>query len=80
MNEVKVRRRGSRISSKHQVTLPVEALAGAGLREGERVSITALGPGRVLIERQSSVVDEFAGRLTGVYREGTLDELRNEWD
>ncbi|MDQ3113219.1 MAG: hypothetical protein M3Q84_03840, partial [Actinomycetota bacterium] len=39
MKEVKARLRGtSRISSKHQVTIPVDALRDAGLEVGERLS------------------------------------------
>jgi bifunctional DNA-binding transcriptional regulator/antitoxin component of YhaV-PrlF toxin-antitoxin module len=81
VSEVKVRRRGAaRISSKHQITIPADALRAAGLRVGDRVVAHADGPGRVVLERESDVVNEFAGVLTGAYRAGELNDLRTEWD
>lgn len=78
---VRKRRRGtSRISAKHQITIPVSALRGAGLEVGDRVVARADGAGRVVLEREHDVVGEFAGALTGVYRPGELDDLRSEWD
>ena len=81
MPKVRKRRRGTaRISAKHQITIPVDALRAAGLEVGERVVARADGPGRVVLERERDVLAEFAGRLTGVYAEGELDRLRDEWD
>ncbi len=81
MKEVRIRRRGtSRISSKHQVTIPADALRGAGLEIGERVVARAEGPGRVVLEREDDVLAEFAGRLTGVYERDELRTLRSEWE
>jgi len=81
MTNVKERRRGaSRISSKHQITIPVEALRSAGLEVGDRVVAHADGAGRVILEREHDVVAEYAGALTGIYRPSELDELRSEWD
>ena len=80
MAEVKNRRRGtSRISAKHQITIPADALRAAGLEVGERIVAHADGPGRVVLERESGILDEFAGALIGVYGAGELDELRDEW-
>jgi bifunctional DNA-binding transcriptional regulator/antitoxin component of YhaV-PrlF toxin-antitoxin module len=81
VSEVKVRRRGAtRISSKHQITIPAEALRAAGLEIGDRVVAHADGPGRVVLEREADVLAEFAGALTGAYRHDELDRLRAEWD
>src|SRR5207244_5779248 len=80
MREVKKRRRGStRISTKNQVTIPVDALRAAGLEAGQRVVASADGVGRVVLEREEDVLAEFAGALTGIYQPGELDELRGEW-
>jgi hypothetical protein len=38
-----------------------------------------VGPGRVVLEREHDVLDEFAGALTGAYLPGELDDLRDEW-
>ena len=81
MSEVKKRRRGaSRISSKHQITIPVDALRGAGLKVGERVVAHVEGPGRIVLEREADVVEAYAGAMTGLYEPGELDTLRDEWD
>jgi bifunctional DNA-binding transcriptional regulator/antitoxin component of YhaV-PrlF toxin-antitoxin module len=80
MSEVRKRRRGtSRISAKHQITIPTAALRAAGLEAGERVVARADGPGRVVLERETDVLAEFAGALSGAYGADELDELRNEW-
>ncbi len=80
--EVKQRRRRgyTRLSAKHQVTLPVETLKRAGLRTGDALRAEVRGPGEVLLVRDADPVDRFAGALTGVYGPGELDALRDEWD
>ena len=81
MSGVKNRRRGAtRISSKHQITIPADALRGAGLEVGERVVAHADGPGRVVLEREDDVLAEFAGAMTGAYATNEVDDLRGEWD
>jgi len=81
VTNVKVRRRGATtISSKHQITIPAAELRAAGLEAGERLVARADGPGRVVLEREEDVVAEFAGALRGVYADGELDSLRDEWD
>jgi bifunctional DNA-binding transcriptional regulator/antitoxin component of YhaV-PrlF toxin-antitoxin module len=40
-----------RISSKHQVTLPVESLERAGLKPGDEVRIEADGPDPIVVQR-----------------------------
>lgn len=80
VQEVKNRRRGAtRISAKHQITIPAAELRAAGLEPGERLVARADGPGRVVLEREHDMVAEFSGALTGVYAESSVDALRNEW-
>ena len=72
--------RGAKISAKHQITIPIRAVRSAGLRTGDRMRAEAKGRGRVLLVREEDPVVRHAGALTGVYRRGELDELRDEWD
>ena len=81
MKEVKNRRRGtSRISAKHQITIPADALRGAGLGVGERVIARVEAPGRIVLEREEDVVEAYAGTLTGTWETDELDRLRDESD
>jgi bifunctional DNA-binding transcriptional regulator/antitoxin component of YhaV-PrlF toxin-antitoxin module len=69
-----------KISSKNQITLPVDVLRDAGLRAGDDVSIRVTGPGRVEAEVAGSWIDEFAGAApAAAYPPGYLDRLRDEW-
>jgi bifunctional DNA-binding transcriptional regulator/antitoxin component of YhaV-PrlF toxin-antitoxin module len=75
------RRRGyTRVSAKHQVTLPVDALRSAGIRTGDRLRTEVRGSGEILLIRETDPVEQFSGALTDVYPAGSLDDLRREWD
>lgn len=67
------------ISSKHQVTIPRDAMVVSGLRAGDRLRAEPRGLGRVLLIREDDPVARHAGTLTGTYRPGELEELRDEW-
>ena len=70
----------SRVSRKHQVTIPVGVLREAGLAAGDDVVIRAAGRGRIEVERAGDLVSRYAGSLpVGTYPPGELDELRGEW-
>ena len=71
----------SRISSKNQVTLPVEELRAAGLGAGDEIRIRAAGRGVLLIETPQSLVERFAGTFDrSVYPDDYLRRLRDEWE
>lgn len=64
-----------RISTKHQVTVPVTTLEEAGLRAGDQVVIEALGEGEVRIRRGALTFESAFGALTGTYPPGYLEQL-----
>ncbi|MGC2374450.1 MAG: AbrB/MazE/SpoVT family DNA-binding domain-containing protein [Solirubrobacteraceae bacterium] len=71
----------SRVSGKHQITIPIGAFSEAGLREGDVVRVEAQGRGRVLIARVDDLLDEYAGCLsTGGQFGRTVRGLRQEWE
>lgn len=64
-----------RISSKHQVTLPVESLKVAGLGPGDEVAIVATGPEQIVV-RKAGTPDDAFGVFDGLYEAGYLEALR----
>jgi len=70
----------ARVSSKNQVTLPVAAMRAAGLRAGEEVTVRSIGDGELIIAARGSRVRRHAGIAHGIYGEGELDSLRDEWE
>lgn len=67
-----------KISTKHQVTVPVAALEEAGLQAGDHVVIEALGDGEVRIRRGALTFESAFGALTGAYPLGYLEQLDAE--
>jgi bifunctional DNA-binding transcriptional regulator/antitoxin component of YhaV-PrlF toxin-antitoxin module len=66
-----------RISSKHQVTLPVTALESVGLKGGDEVTIEAEGTDRIIVRRVSLDADAALGVFDGLYEPGYLERLRS---
>jgi bifunctional DNA-binding transcriptional regulator/antitoxin component of YhaV-PrlF toxin-antitoxin module len=69
-----------RVSSKNQITLPVDVMRSAGLAAGDEVTIRTIADGEVLVAVRGSRVRRHAGIATGIYRPGELDQLRDEWN
>ena len=67
-----------KISSKHQVTLPVDVLASAGLRPGDEVAIEAQGRDTIVVRRAPRDVEAALGVFDGLFAPGYLDRLRSE--
>ena len=65
-----------KISSKNQVTLPVDALAAAALQAGDAVLIEAAGEDTIVIRRAPRDIDAAIGIFDGLYEPGYLDRLR----
>lgn len=71
----------TRLSRKHQATIPVAVLAEAGIHAGEPLRVEALGPGRIILTRAEDSMEDLLGALDrDVYPEGYLQELRAEWE
>ncbi len=74
----------TRISSKHQVTIPREAFAAAGLAEGDVLRVESAGAGRVVLAREETrleIFDRLSGSLnTGGKLRADVEALRDEWD
>jgi len=86
--QVKNSRRGrgrlpgqTRISSKHQVTIPTEAFTAAGLKPGDTLKAVAAGPGQVVLSRQEDLLDQYSGALRGGSEmRRMVEDLRAEWE
>jgi AbrB family looped-hinge helix DNA binding protein len=70
----------TRLSRKNQITVPVEILRRAGLAAGDELEVRVVAPGRLEVARRDDLVARHAGKLSGVYPPGYLQELRNEWE
>jgi bifunctional DNA-binding transcriptional regulator/antitoxin component of YhaV-PrlF toxin-antitoxin module len=78
--KVKKRLGQTRVSAKHQVTIPVQALRSAGLEPGDVLRVQADGAGRVLLTRVDELVDRYSGCLdTGGDLREQVKGLRDEW-
>jgi bifunctional DNA-binding transcriptional regulator/antitoxin component of YhaV-PrlF toxin-antitoxin module len=66
-----------RISTKHQVTLPVAALERAGLKQGDEVAIEAEGADRIVVRRAARDIGSALGVFDGLYEPGYLERLRS---
>jgi AbrB family looped-hinge helix DNA binding protein len=80
------RRRGfTRVSSKRQVTIPKNALEATGLGPGDELKVDVDEAGRIVLSPASTVIgrrqaiERTSGSLAGVYRPGSLEQIRDEW-
>jgi len=77
----KVKKQGkTRISTKHQVTIPSVAFRGAGLESGDLLRVEADGPGRVVLTRVDELIDRYSGCIdSGGELRAQVGRLRDEW-
>jgi len=70
----------TRISSKHQVTIPAAAFRTAGLESGDTLQAEALGAGQVILTRVDELVSRYSGALdTGGKLRDRVEGLADEW-
>lgn len=69
----------TRVSSKHQVTIPVSALRDARLQSGDVLRVEADGAGRVVLTRVDELLDRYRGCVAGGGLRAAIDGLRDEW-
>jgi len=70
----------SKVSSKNQVTIPVEAMRAAGLRPGDEIDVRPAGEGEIVIATRGSRIRRHAGIAKGIYKDNELGKLRDEWE
>jgi bifunctional DNA-binding transcriptional regulator/antitoxin component of YhaV-PrlF toxin-antitoxin module len=66
----------SRISSKNQVTIPVDVLKSAGFAAGDDLVVVADSRDRIVLQRRVTDVRGLAGQFDGVYPADYLTNLR----
>lgn len=66
----------SRISSKNQLTIPVDVLREAGFGPGDEVVVDAGGPDRIVIRRRPADPTAAFGVFDGLYGDDYLERLR----
>ncbi|HEX4308252.1 MAG TPA: AbrB/MazE/SpoVT family DNA-binding domain-containing protein [Solirubrobacterales bacterium] len=70
----------TKVSAKHQVTIPVSALRDAGVRTGDVLKVEADGAGRLILTRVDELLARYSGRLsTGGTLGKAVEGLREEW-
>jgi AbrB family looped-hinge helix DNA binding protein len=70
----------TKVSSKHQVTIPAAAFHSAGLRPGDTLRVQAEGAGRLVLTRTEELLDRYSGALdSGGGLRAQVEGLRGEW-
>lgn len=70
----------TRVSTKHQVTIPAAPFRKAGFESGDTLTVEAEGAGRVVLTRIAELVDRYSGCLeTGGNLRKQVGGLRDEW-
>ena len=74
----------SRISSKNQITIPVEVLREMSLKPGDRVEFHINKDNRLVVTPVDSewlkTLDEILGSMSEIYEGFDLEKERQEWD
>ncbi|MBI4198183.1 MAG: AbrB/MazE/SpoVT family DNA-binding domain-containing protein [Chloroflexi bacterium] len=74
------------LSSKHQITLPVDLVRGLNLKPGDKLVVELIDDHLIVLPQPQSWVDYFAGSMKGVYGNTVeevdryIAEVRNGWE
>lgn len=68
------------MSGTYQVTIPAAAVEAARLVVGDTFRIHADGDGRVVLIRESDLLDAFVGAFPGIVEVTDIEGLRGEWE
>jgi bifunctional DNA-binding transcriptional regulator/antitoxin component of YhaV-PrlF toxin-antitoxin module len=66
----KARRDRTRLSSKHQVTIPIDVVREARLRVGDEFRVFVDEEKPVVLARVDDIIECFAGSMPGVWPDG----------
>jgi bifunctional DNA-binding transcriptional regulator/antitoxin component of YhaV-PrlF toxin-antitoxin module len=70
----------TKVSAKHQVTIPVSALRDAAIGTGDVLRVEADGAGRLVLTRVDELLARYSGGLATGGRLGkAVEGLREEW-
>jgi bifunctional DNA-binding transcriptional regulator/antitoxin component of YhaV-PrlF toxin-antitoxin module len=78
--EVKRERGVTRVSRKHQVTLPVDALRRAHIEPGDDLRVTVDDQGRLVLTPLADPLEALIGSAPGLSTATDLEVLRDEWE
>ncbi|TWJ07928.1 AbrB family looped-hinge helix DNA binding protein [Stackebrandtia albiflava] len=70
----------TRVSAKHQVTLPAVAMRAAGIKVGDELLVRVESDGRLVLVREASRLDAWSGALPGLGTADDVEMLRDEWE
>ena len=86
MSSVKRRAGYTRLSPKHQVTIPTDIVAEGKIRVGTEFRVTrepngciTLHPEEDLAAIRRRAIDDAGGTMPGIWKPGDLERLRDEW-
>ncbi len=68
------------MSSKNQVTLPIDVLLATGLRPGDSLIVEAKTTGEIVLRREEDPLERYYGSMTGAFPPNYLRDLRDEWE
>lgn len=70
----------TRVSAKHQITIPVAAMRDSGIAIGDEVLVRSDGDGRLVLTRVRGRLDRWIGAFPGLSDAVDLKGLRDEWE